>query len=391
MFFISPNEDLSEDQVNKLESMKKRSENIFIEFGSEPSHIAYMDRFYVELDRDMTALKEIYPDGGQEYLRKREWLLLSWASQSEKFAELDSGVLAETLRTLYGAGGIMEPYINDVEVGPSSKAAKILAPYYHLVMNDPDRYGVWIEKLKKSVALAMVGFDDSARLIDELKKLQQQFGGETHIDCLPEMAKQGIEGLSDNPYLISKVGGVSALTSAGADLNKMISGFLTLLNSGLDSLLQYNAAYSLIIYSYSQLFDNGLISEDQKHQYKHKLAKTCLSNLEKSRINTGYPKSIDTFWRDNLRKMVTTLSASDFETLNSVVLLMRHCNPDQKWLDINDLTSKFDRDEVKARFAEKLPGDKIYDVAKKLGILHYYSDNEKLQMLGGKFSSELGL
>lgn len=351
----------------------------------------YVDRFFLELNDDIASLKRIFPDGGKEYEDQLLGLTTMWDMNFRSCPAklLDSVLMGQTLRTLFADGGVFEKVIPLMTIRSGADKGKLVAAMYHMAMNQPEKFEPWLKGLSYPIALIVMGQGDGpAAFVEELKMLQKSFGGETHIEALPEITKRKLEELVENPQTLQRCGGAPALARAGVDiwelLNKLQENIR--LNSHAPSL--FHCSFEMIIEATGHLHGIGFLEDEARDYQLSKLAYTCFDEIDRTHHEKFFNKE---FWRNALAQVTPFTKSDVYTTTQRLVTLLKYSDPDPQWLDRANILQDFKPEHVKAALKEAFSADKLYDAVTRLRALDLYDENERIEILGEQFSNDLGL
>jgi hypothetical protein len=300
----------------------------------------------------------------------------------------DSQVMGRTLRTLFTEGGRFAPYIEQTTFRTPPEKGKLLATVYHMTMNEPERYQPWLGKITNSVAKIVMGLGDGPdAFIKDLEGLQKTFGGETHIDALPEITRQALEGMDDHPEVLRKIGGIHALAGAGVDIYELLCKLQNTIRINAHAPTLFCESYHLIVEAIEYLHQVEFLNDEQRDAQRLDLATTCFGEIDHTKTQKWFDRA---FWAKALVEIAPALPR-DHYYFRDVLMLLKYCDPDPEWLNEMKLADQFDPEFLKERMKEAFPAERLYDAVAKLRGLHVYSENERLQMLANRFSNDLGL
>lgn len=382
--------ELTPEQDKILDELTQRALQASQRINSEPTAEMFAQRFFAELEKDLGILKSLFPHGGKAYEDNRAGTAVMWtrALMLCPTAILDSQVMGRTLRTLFSEGGHFAAYIELTTFRSPAEKGKLHAALYHLCMNDPERYQPWMHKITDPVALIVMGVGDGLNaFIKELEGLQKAFGGETHIDALPEIARKALQGMDDRPSVLRKIGGIPALADAGVDITDLLNKLQTTVWKNNHAPVLFSESYYLILEAVEFLHKAGKLTDQQRDSRHSYLAITCFDELHRTRDEKFFKPE---FWVKVLAEMAPTLPIERFD-VGRVVNLLKYSEPDQKWLGESKFADRLDPVVLKEALKKTFPAEQLYDAVVKLGALHVYSENERLQILGNRFQNDLGL
>lgn len=382
--------ELSQEQSKRLDELINRALNVSQRLQNEPSAEMYVQRFLKEMDEDLESLKHIFPAGGKEYEDNFAGSVVLWnrALLSCPAKILDSQVMGRTLRTLFGEGGLFAPYIELTTFQTPPEKGKLLAALYHMAMNDPARYQPWLCKISTPIALNVMGVGDGPEaFVKELEGLQKAFGGETHIDALPELTRKALEDMDRSPRWLRKIGGIPALAGAGVDIPTMLDKLLNTVWKNNHAPAWFGESYNLIREAIDHLHETGELTDKQLDSRRRYLAVTCFDELHRTRDEKFFDK---VFWAKVLNDMAPVLPRERFD-VGKVLNLIKYSDPDPQWLEKIKLADHIEPAVLKEALAKAYQAEDLYDAVAKLRALHVYSENERLHILGNRFQADLGL
>lgn len=388
--FIDPNADLTPGQDKLLGQLLNRALNAGKYLQYEPTAERFAKRLLEELEEDLAQLKQVYPAGGQQYEESYASMIFSWNMALLSCPEplLDSQVMGRTLRTVYSEGGRFAPLIERTTFRYPPEKGKLYAAVYHLIMNEPERYQPWLDKISYPVAKIVMGQGDGFEaFVNELEGLKKTFGGETHIDALADITRQALEGMDDHPEALRKLGGVPALAGAGVDIYALLNKLQNTVHINAHAPTLFCESYHLIVEAIEFLHQSEFLDDEQRDAQRLQLAETCFGEIDHTRKQQWFDRS---FWAKALADIAPALPR-DHYTPTDVVNLVKFCDPDPAWLDQVKLADSFKPEHFKQRMTENFKADELYDAVSKLRALYVYSENERLQMLAARFSTDLGL
>lgn len=381
---------LTPDQAKLLEDLTQRAQYISRRINSEPTAELFAQRFFKELEEDLNSLKQVFPAGGKDYEDNYAGSAIMWnrALLLCPTAILDSQVMARTLRTLFGEGGRFAPFIELTAFRTPPEKGKLLAALYHMAMNEPDRYQPWLETITSPVALIVMGVGEGLEaFIKELEGLQKTFGGETHIDALPELTRQALDEMDGSPRRLRSIGGIPALAGAGVDISGLLNKLQTTVWNNNHAPVFFSESYYLIHEAIEFLHQGGMLTDKQRESRRRYLAITCFDELDRTRDQKFFDP---VFWAKVLSEMAPDLPSERFD-IGRVLNLIKYSDPDPQWLDEIKLADNFEPAVLKKALAKAYPAEQLYDAVVKLRALHVYSENERLHILGNRFQADLGL
>jgi len=351
----------------------------------------YVDRFFIELNDDIASLKRVFPDGGKEYEDQLLGLTTMWDMNFRSCPAnlLDSVLMGQTLRALFADGGVFEKNIPLMTIRSGAEKGKLVAAMYHMAMNQPEKFEPWLKGLSYPIALIVMGRGDGpTAFVDELKTLQKRFGGETHIEALTEITKRKLEELSGNPQTLQRCGGVSALAGAGLDIWELLQKLQETIRLNAHAPTLFHCSFEMIVEATEYLHGIGFLEDEARDYQLSRLAYTCFDEIDRTNQEKFFDKE---FWRNALAQVTPFTESDVYTTTQRLVTLLKYSDPDPKWLDRANILQDFKPEHVKAALKEAFSADKLYDAVTRLRALDLYDENERIEILGEKFSNDLGL
>jgi hypothetical protein len=388
--FIDPSADLTPEQDKLLGELLNRALNAGKRLQYEPTAEKFAKRFLEELEEDLGQLKQVYPAGGKEYEESYASMTFSWnlALMSCPEPLLDSQVMGRTLRTVFSESGPFAPLIGRTTFRYPPEKGKLYAAVYHMVMNEPERFQPWLDKISDPLAKIVMGLGDGFdAFAKELEGLKKTFGGETHIDALADITRKALEGMDDHPKTLRELGGVPALAGAGVDIYGLLNKLQNTIHINAHAPTLFCESYHLIVEAIEFLHHSEFLDDEQRDAQRLQLAETCFGEIDHTSKQLWFDRA---FWAKALADIAPALPRDRY-TYRDVVNLLKFCDPDPEWLDEVKLADDFKPEHFKQRMAEDFKADQLYDAVAKLRALYVYSENERLQMLAARFSNDLGL
>lgn len=381
---------LSPEQDNLLDELANRALNVGQRLQHEPTAESFVQRFMEELEADLAQLQQVLPVGGKEYEENFAGIAICWnrALLMCPTPLLDSQVMGRTLRTLFSEGGLFAPFIELTTFRMPPKKWKLHAALYHMAMNEPERYQPWLDKITNPIALIVMGAGEGPEaFIKELESLQKTFGGETHIDALPELTRQALEEMDGHPRTLRAIGGTPALARAGVDIRGLLNKLQTTIWENEHAPVLFSESYYLIHEAIEFLHQAESLTDKQRESRRRYLAITCFDELDRTHDQKFFEEF---FWAEVLAEMAPALPRERFD-IGRVLNLLKYSTPDPQWLDEIKLADNFEPTVLKEALSKAYPAEQLYDAVVKLRALHVYSENERLQILGNRFQADLGL
>ncbi|WP_338924725.1 hypothetical protein V0M98_34465 (plasmid) [Pseudomonas silesiensis] len=385
-----PSADLTPEQDKLLGQLLNRALNASQLLQYETTAELFEQRFHEELENDIGMLKQVYPAGGVKCDENFADIVHCWgrALRSCPKPVLDSQVIGRMYRTLYGEGGRFAPYIESTTFRATPEEGKLLAAVYNLIMNEPERYQPWLDKISNPLAKIVMGLGDGFdAFVKELEGLKKTFGGDTHIDALADITRKALEDMDDHPEVLRKLGGVQALADAGVDIHELQAKLQHTIYINAHTPSRFSESYHLIVEAIEHLHQaEDFTDEDRMYQLRD-LAMTCFDELDRTHGQKWFDRS---FWAKVLPDMAKTLPRENFNS-RRMLNLIKYSDPDPVWLEQVKLADNFQPEFFKIEMKKAYPPEGLYDAVSKLKALHVYSENERLQLLGNRFSQDLGL
>ena len=177
----APEVGLTPEQDKLLGQLLNRALNAGKRLQYEPTAERFAKRFLEELDEDLALLKHVYPAGGKQYDDNYYSMTFSWNMALMSCPEplLDSQVMGRALRRVFGEGGPFAALIERTTFRYPPEKGKLYAAVYHLVMNEPERYQPWLDKISDPLAKIVMGlgegFDAFAKELEGLTVAQARY------------------------------------------------------------------------------------------------------------------------------------------------------------------------------------------------------------------------
>ena len=386
----APEVGLTPEQDKLLGELLNRALNAGKRLQYEPTAERFAKRFLEELDEDLALLKHVYPAGGKQYDDNYYSMTFSWNMALMSCPEplLDSQVMGRALRRVFGEGGPFAALIERTTFRYPPEKGKLYAAVYHLVMNEPERYQPWLDKISDTLAKIVMGlgegFDAFAK---ELEGLKKTFGGETHMDALADITRRALEGMNYHPKTLREVGGVPALAGAGLNIYELLCKLQNTIHINAHAPQLFCESYHLIVEAIEFLHQTKTLSGAERDAQRLELAQTCFSEIDRTNKEYWFDRS---FWAKALVEVAPAMQREHY-TYRNVVNLLKFCDADLQWLDEVKPADNFKPEHLKQLIADNFKTDEMYDAVAKFRALHVYSQNELMILLGHKFSSDLGL
>ena len=385
-----PSAGLTPEQDKLLGQLLNRALNASQLLQYETTAELFEQRFHEELENDIGMLKQVYPAGGVKCDENFADIVHCWgrALRSCPKPVLDSQVIGRMYRTLYGEAGRFAPYIESTTFRATPEEGKLLAAVYNLIMNEPERYQPWLDKISNPLAKIVMGLGDGFdAFVKELEGLKKTFGGETHIDALADITRKALEDMNYHPKTLRELGGIPALAGAGVDIFGLVTKLLETIRISAHAPELFSESYHLIIEAIEFLHQTEFLSDEGRDYRLRDLAMTCFDEINRTRNEKWLDRD---FWAQVLPEMAQNLPRDNFN-IRRVLDLIIYSDPDSGWLDEIKLADNFNPDYFKQRMKETFKADELYDAVSKLRALYVYSENERLQILADRFSNDLGL
>jgi hypothetical protein len=177
------------------------------------------------------------------------------------------------------------------------------------------------------------------------------------------------------------------MAGAGVDIYELLGKLQIAIRINSHAPKLFSESYHLIVEAIGYLHKAELISDKQRDDQRSELAQTCFDEIDRTHEQKWLDRA---FWATTLAEVAPTYPRESY-SLGNVLKLLKFSDPDPQWLEEIKLADNFDPGFLKERMKQDYPAEQLYDAVVRLRALHVYSENERLQMLAARFSTDLGL